>query len=204
MTTSAQIQAHIQTLPLGSVFTPKSLLQFGTRDNVDQVLSRLVKRGIIQREAKGVYGKPIISTWTGEPLPAELSTVLEMVAQTNHEIIAFHGAAAVNLFGLSTQNQIQPVFITTGHSRNLKVGHQLVRLKHVNLKHLPLGNSKAGLAITAMRYIGSDELQPQTIASIRQQLEPSEWEKLESVLETQPAWLIRLVQQSKHMGELHV
>jgi Family of unknown function (DUF6088) len=197
MTTSQHIQAHISALPTGEVFTPKSLQAFGSRASVDQVLSRLVKRGVIQREARGVYSKPVISRFTGQPIPAQMPAVLEAMAETHGETIALHGAVAVNYFDLSTQNQLRPVYLTTGRSRQVKIGHQAVQLKHVNPKHLLLGNSKAGLALTAMRYLGKHELRPELVQQIRGRLEPSEWQELQRVLTSQPSWLIGLIYQSQ-------
>jgi hypothetical protein len=188
------IEQHIATLPTGQVFSPKNLHGYGTRTNIDQVLSRLVKAGVLQREARGLYLKPITSRYTGKPLPAQLHQVLEVIAQNNQEVIAPHGAVALNQFGLSTQNQLRPVFYTTGRSRKVKIGHQEVELRHVNPKRLPLGNSKAGLALTAMRYIGKKELEPKMVLKIRQQLEPADWQQLQAVRLTQPEWLVRLLE----------
>jgi hypothetical protein len=188
------IEQHIATLATGQVFTPKSLHGYGSRANIDQVLSRLVKASVIQREARGLYQKPITSRFTGKPLPAQLNHVLEVIAQSSQEVIAPHGAVALNQFGLSTQNQLRPVFYTTGRSRKIKIGHQEVELRHVNPKRLPLGNSKAGLALTAMRYIGKKELEPNMVKRIRQQLEPADWQQVQAVRLTQPEWLIRLLE----------
>lgn len=194
MTINLQIQTHIKTLLPGEPFTPKSLLRYGTRSHIDQVLTRLVRQGLIQREARGVYSKPIISRFTQQPIPSPLPKVLETIAQTNHETIALHGAVAANYFELSTQNQLRPVYLTTGRSRVLTIGHQKVVLKHVSQKHLPLGNSKAGLAITAMRYLGRQGMNAALLQKIQAKLEPSEWQQVTSALGSQPAWLISLVQ----------
>jgi hypothetical protein len=190
------IEKHIASLTAGQVFTPKSLHGYGSRANIDQVLSRLFKAGVLQREARGLYLKPITSRFTGQPLPAQLHQVLEVIAESNHEVIAPHGVVAVNQFGLSTQNQLRPVYYTTGRSRKLKIGHQVVELKHVNPKRLLLGHSKAGLALTAMRYLGKKALEPMMVKQIRQQLEPEEWQQLLAVRLTQPEWLIGLLETS--------
>ena len=187
------IEQHIATLALGKVFTPKSLYALGTRANIDQVLSRLVKAGVLKREARGIYQKPKSSQFTGNPLPVYFYDVLRVIAHNNNEIIAPHGAVAVNQFQLSTQVPLQPVYYTTGRSRKLQIGQQLVTLKHVNPTRLPLGNTKAGLGLTAMLYIGRKELDIDMVQQIRKQLEPEEWKQLQAVILTQPEWLIRLL-----------
>jgi Family of unknown function (DUF6088) len=193
MTIHQQIQTHLQSLSVGTVFTSKSLLSFGSRACIDQVLYRLLQKGIIQREARGVYSKPIISRFNQQPIPSPMPKILETIAQTTAETIAFTGAVALNYFQLSTQNQLRPIYLTTGRSRTIKIGHQSVKLKHVSPKKLPLGNSKAGLALTALRYVGQKHLSVKSVQQVKAKLEPSEWEQLKQVLATQPAWMIRVV-----------
>jgi Family of unknown function (DUF6088) len=193
MTIHHQIQTHLQSLSAGTVFTPKSLLSFGSRACIDQVLHRLLAKGIIQREARGVYSKPVISRLTQQPVPSPMPKVLETIAQATAETIAFTGAVAVNYFQLSTQNQLRPIYLTTGRSRTVKIGHQSVVLKHVSPKKLPLGNSKAGLALTALRYVGKKHLSVKSVRQVKSKLEPSEWAEVKRVLATQPAWMIRVV-----------
>jgi hypothetical protein len=192
MTITETIRQHINALPQGEPFTAKQLLRFGPRAAVDQALSRLCRAGSIHRVSRGIYARPEVGRWGGLPLPVELPKVLGIIASANGEVIAAHGAFAVNRFGLSTQNQRRPVFLTSGRSREVVIENETVSLRHVNAKHLPFGNAQAGLALTAMRYLGR-QLKPEQVQRIRSQLQASEWQQLEAALGAQPGWLIETV-----------
>ena len=112
------IKSHIETLAAGEIITPKALLPFGSREAVDQVLSRLSKEGLISRVSRGVYCKPILGRW-GSYLP-EAFAIAKSLSELHGEVIAPHGAVAVNYFQLSTQNPLQLVLLTTGRSKTAK------------------------------------------------------------------------------------
>ena len=48
----------IQAKGRGAVFTPSDFWKLGSRSSIDQGLTRLVKRGMIRRLARGVYDYP--------------------------------------------------------------------------------------------------------------------------------------------------
>jgi hypothetical protein len=57
-TTTTQILTRIRAAGRGSVLTPKQFLDIGSRAAVDQTLSRLVRRGVLQRIGRGLYHYP--------------------------------------------------------------------------------------------------------------------------------------------------
>ena len=85
-------------------------------------------------------------------------------------------AEAARQFGLSTQVPTQPVFLTTGQSRRFNIGGLEVILKHASRKILP--ESKAGLAILALWYVGKEQVTNQTIEQIQKKLTRPEFENL--------------------------
>ncbi len=89
------------------------------------------------------------------------------------------------------------VFLTTGRSRVIEIEGREVKLQHVTSRSLPLGASKPGLALTAMRYLGAKQLEPSHVQRIREQLSEQEWASLKAVLAGQPAWMIETVLRSE-------
>ena len=172
---------------------PKALLEFAPRSAIDMTLSRFVQQGTLRRAGRGLYARPEKSEWTGENVPVELEAALNTITQHLGETIAPHGAIAVNRFNLSTQIPMRPIFLTTGRSRILEIEGREVELKHVNPRQLPLGASRPGVALIAMRYLGREHLEPQHIRQIREQLSTEEWAQLKSALIGQPAWLIEAI-----------
>ena len=57
-TTASKIIRRIHTKQRGWVFTPKHFLDVGSREAIDQTLSRLVKQGKIRRLGRGIYDYP--------------------------------------------------------------------------------------------------------------------------------------------------
>ena len=192
MKTTSQVQQCIQRTPRGKPFTSTTLLKYGARAAVDQALSRLASAGKIVRLTRGVYVRPEENRFVGQVLP-EPFKVAEVIANKTHEIIQVSGAEAARQFGLSTQVPAQPVFLTTGRSRRFKIGNLEVSLKHVSKKKIPLPESKVGLAILALWYLGKQQTTLQAIEKIKQKLTANEFEKFKSSREKMPIWMSNIV-----------
>ncbi len=194
MKTTSSIQQWVQKTPRGKPFTTATLVKYGERAAVDQALSRLAHTGKIVRLTRGVYVRPEESRFVGQVLP-EPFKVVEAIAKKTNEIIQVSGAEAARQFGLSTQVPTQPVFLTTGPSRQFNIGSLEVTLKHVSRKKIPFPESKVGLAILALWYLGKKLVTPQTIGKIEKQLTPTEFKKFKSSREYMPAWMSNAVSQ---------
>lgn len=194
MTTASRIQQYVQRTPRGTPFTTTALMKHGARAAVDQALCRLASAGKIVRLTRGVYVRPEESRYVGQVLPEPFKVVEAMAKKTN-EIIQVSGAEAARQFGLSTQVPAQPIFLTTGQSRRFSIGNLEVTLKHVSRKKIPFPESKVGLAILALWYLGKKLATPQTIEKIERKLTATEFEKFQSSREYMPAWMSNAVLQ---------
>src|SRR5690606_12038278 len=113
----------------------------------------------------------------GKPDPLQ---VAETVAKTSGAIVHIHGADAARRLELTTQVPTQPVFVTSGPSKRIRVGKMEIRLQHVCQRKLALAGRPAGLALAAMWYLGKKEVTPALVEKIRRKLGPSEFEVLKS------------------------
>jgi predicted transcriptional regulator of viral defense system len=196
MTTAAKIQAHLETLPEGTLITAKSLLHLGTRVAIDIALMRLHKASKLERVSRGVYCKPKVSQLTGGTFLPPTLEVVQHLAKLQGEQIGPHGAVTVNRFGLSTQVPLQLILLTTGRSKTMKIGWQTVQFRHVAANKLPVGDSLAGMAITALHYLRkTNEATLENTRKIWKKLPQIEQERLSGVLPRLPAWMSRLVYQ---------
>jgi hypothetical protein len=194
MSTTNKVQQYVQKIPRGKPFTTVTLMRFGARAAVDQALSRLARTGKIVRLTRGVYVRPEENRFVGQVLP-EPFKVVEAIAKKTNETFQVSGAEAARQFGLSTQVTAQPIFLTTGQSRRFNIGSLEVILKHVSKKKIPLPESKIGLAILALWYLGKNLVTPQTISKIEKKLTPEEFKKFNSSREHMPAWMSNAVLQ---------
>jgi Family of unknown function (DUF6088) len=158
------------------------------RSSVDQALSRLVKRGEIARVSRGVFVRPKNSRYVGQVMP-ELSKVAQAIATAHGETIQVHGAEAARLLGLTTQMPLQSLFYTSGRNREIKVGNLQLVLKHVAARKLALSGRPSGLALSALWYLGKEQVSPRTIETIREKLTPEAFEEFKAETRSMPAWM---------------
>lgn len=186
--TAELIRERFESSTPGEPFTSSEFLELGTRAAVDQSLSRLVKAGVIARVTRGVYVLPIMSEYVGQVLP-EPFKIAQAVARNNGAQISMNGAEAARRFELSTQMSTQSLYLTTGRTRQISIGKSKIRLQHTSLRKLALAGRPAGVALSALYYLGREEVTPVVIEKVRQKLEPAEFQTLRSSTELMPSWM---------------
>ena len=189
MSTAKAVRAAIRKLPRGRPFSGARFLGHGTRGAVDRTLSRLAADGEIQRLAHGVFVRPRINRFVGSVMPG-IHEVVEEIARNNGETLQIHGAEAARRFRLSTQVPTAPVFHTSGSTRTIRVAGVAVRMVHTaNRRRLQFAGEPTGAAISALWYLGKNNVTSETVATIEAALGPEEFEKLRSA--DMPAWMQR-------------
>jgi predicted transcriptional regulator of viral defense system len=190
--TALAIQERVKRLPRGEPFTTHLFIELGPRTAVHQALSRLVRAGSISRVAKGVYVKPRISAYVGAVTPEPLK-VAQAIAAANGEKVQVHGAEAARRLELSTQMPTRPVFYTSGASRRVNVRGTPIQLRHVASRKLALAGRPAGLALSAMWYLGRNQTTPVVVEKIKSRLPTEEFEALRSATAYMPAWMAEAI-----------
>jgi hypothetical protein len=188
MNTTGKIRERMAALDLGQPATSKEFMAFGSRAAVDQALTRLVKAGALSRVTRGVYVRPRRSPYAGEA-PPEAIKVAEAIAAETGNVVQVHGAEAVRRMGLSTQVPTRPIFYTSGPSRRFRLGQMEVLLKHVSPRKLALTGRPAGIALTALWYLGKEAVNLETVERIRSRLPREEFEVLRSSTRLMPGWM---------------
>lgn len=191
MTVAERIRRHIEGLPQGEPFKPAAFYAYGLRATIDQVLSRLARSGWLTRIARGVYVRPIHNEWVGAVMPAPLA-VAQAVAPG--ETLQVNGAEACRQLRLSTQSPTRPQYLTSGPSRSIAYGRLGLTLKHVSERKLALPGTLAGVAFTALHFLGREEVTLSTLTTLERRLPQEEFQRLLSaqVRSLMPAWLANL------------
>jgi|SRR5712691_2022488 len=185
-----KVLKHANGLSEGTPLAAKELLHLGSRAAVDQVLSRLVRRGVLLRAGRGVYVQPVESRF-GTRAPSTAKMVEGLAAQRGETIVA-HGAAAANTLGLTTQVPVREVFLTSGPSRRLKLGSQIVELRHAPAWQLVLPGRGAGNVVRALAWLGPKKA-GEAIRRLKLKLPPAELEEIASARARLPTWMAREV-----------
>ena len=192
---SEQILAYAERLPEGTPLAAKSLLHLGNRAGVDQALSRLAGRGQLIRAGRGVYLHPIKSRF-GTRAPS-VEQAVEALAAQRGEIIVPNGAAAANALGLTTQVPVRSVYLTSGRSRTMTLGKQLVELQHAPRWQLALADRPAGQAVRALAWLGPEKAET-ALKTLKGNLSQTAFGELVAAAPQFPTWLARSVGKAAH------
>ena len=183
------------TLPEGVPLAAKGLLHLGSRAAVDQTLSRLAARGELIRAGRGIYMRPVQTRFGPRSPSAEQA--IEALAVQRGETIVPSGAAAANALGLTTQVPVKSVYLTSGRSRVLNLGRQMIELRHAPRWQLALGNKPSGQVVRALAWLGPDEA-PNVLQILRSKLTETAKTELMAAAPQFPTWLARLVGEMVH------
>lgn len=187
---SENIIEHVRQLPEGTPVGAKGLLHLGTRAAVDQALSRLVRSGALMRAGRGAYVLPV-ETRFGRRAPS-VEKLVEALAETRGETIASHGAAAANALGLTTQVPVRSVYLTSGRSRQIKLGAQVIELRHVPGWQLALADRPAGEVVRALAWLGPQEV-GEALEALKHRLPASALKEVAAVRSRLPTWMAEQV-----------
>jgi hypothetical protein len=192
-TVAEKILSEAKTLPEGALISAKEFLHLGSRAAVDQALKRLKERKELLPLYRGVYVRPV-KTRFGTRAPAA-ERVVAGFAATRAETVVAHGAAAANSLGLTTQVPTKLVYLTSGKSRSLKLGAQVVEMKHApQWMLLPLHRA-AGEAVRALAWIG-ERRASEALTTLKHKLPQSTVEELIAVRPALPGWLSKSISQT--------
>ena len=138
------------------VCTPKDFLDLGSREAVDQALSRLVKAGQLRRVGHGLYDMPRFSNVLKRPAPVDLDAAIAALARRDGVRIMPDGLVAANQLGLTNAVPAKVSFVTDGHSRTLKIDGRTVRFRHAGPSVMQWAGKPAAPVVQALRWLGPD------------------------------------------------
>ena len=136
------------------VCTPKDFLDLGSREAVDQALSRLVKARRLRRVGHGLYDMPRISKVLHRPAPVDLNAAIAALARRDGVRIMPDGLVAANQLGLTNAVPARVSYVTDGHSRTLKIDGRTVRFRHAAPRVMRWAGRPAAPVVQALRWLG--------------------------------------------------
>ncbi len=185
-TLTKRILENAVGLPEGTPLVAKELLHLGNRAAVDQALSRLVRRGTLLRAGRGTYVLPVQSRF-GSRAPSTVK-IVEGIAHQRGETIVSHGAAAANALGLTTQVPMRAVYLTSGRSRRMNLGAQMIEFRHAPIWQLLFPGRAAAEVVRALSWLGPERA-PEAIQKLRTKLPASALKEIASARSILPTWL---------------
>lgn len=190
------IRHKINQLPKGEPFCVDYLIDVGSYENVRQVLSRLVATGKLKRPTRGVYVRPKEVPYLGE-VSAGPEMVLATISKQTGEVITTHGAEAARQLQLTTQTPVRPIFNTSGTSRELKIGKQVVSLKHISPRKQVEPGTMTCKVIAALWYLGKNHVNEAVIQKIKEKISENQFHDLLKHTHRMPHWMVGFFEQYK-------
>lgn len=153
------------------VCTPKDFLAHGSREAVDQALSRLAKAGQLRRVGHGLYDMPRMSDVLKRPAPVDWDAAISALARRDGVRIIPDGLAAANQLGLTNAVPAKTSYVTDGSTRTLKIDGRTVRFRHAGPSIMQWAGKPAAPVVQALRWLGPDNAtDPQVVSSLRRRL----------------------------------
>ncbi len=181
-----RIMLYAETKPEATPIRADDLLHLGDRTAVARSLSRLVRFEQLLRICRGVYMRPI-QTRFGLRAP-RLEMALASLSALWGEIIIPNGGGAANWLGLTTQNTVRSVYLTSGPDRLLHFGAHRVELRHAPAWQLTAPHRTAGVVIRALAWLGPGQVE-ESLDAVVPQLTGEDLSDLAAARDVVPAWM---------------
>ncbi len=153
------------------VCTPKDFLDLGSREAVDQALSRLVKTDQLRRVGHGLYDMPRTSRALRRPASVNLDAAIAALKRRDGVRIMPDGPLAANRLGLTNAVPAKETYLTDGHSRDLKIGGRTVRFRHASPSAMKWSGRPSAPVFQALRWLGRHAASdPQVVSALRRDL----------------------------------
>jgi hypothetical protein len=191
-TIAEKILRKIRGHGVGWVFSPTSFQGIGSRAAVESTIRRLVNNGRIRRIAHGLYDYPRTDPQLGMLAPP-VDKIITALEERDAVRLQPSGAYAANLLGLSNQVPMKLVFLTDGPSRKLQVDKVQIHLRRTTPRNMATAGRVSGTVIQALRWMGLDHADSETVGILRDRLNPEEKAQLLKDIQYAPIWIAELV-----------
>ena len=178
----------------GEAVSVRDLLDLGTRSAVAKALSRLARRGEINRVGRGLYEIPLMGKLLNEPMIQSPDELVRVWARKNGLRVIPSGAYAANLFGLTTQVPAKIIYYTNGRTRTITIGPYTVKLLNRGPKTMDVKGQTAPLLFQALCHLGKNGVTPDIIGHLYSKLSWKDKKELKLNLRYAPAWLKPIIE----------
>ncbi len=171
----------------GWCFIQNNFFDLGSPGAIRIALHRIEKKGTIRRLRRGLYEYPKKHATIGVLSPSP-EKIIEALSVRSAIHLQHSGAYSANLLGLSEQVPAKIVFLTTGSTRQVRVGRQEIILKRTSPKILEAGKS-SGMVILALKHLGKTQVRRQHTELLKTSLNNNTKMQLQKDRKYAPIWM---------------
>lgn len=186
MAMHSEIRSEILGRTAGSLFSHRDLLRFGERAAVDRMLSRLRKEGAVTRISRALYARSQSEDHSAARMAAG---AVAAMARSENIKVQMSGRNAAYHLGLVDERPKDCVYLTTGASKRVSVGSQIVELRHDTSSAMLGAGTRAGTVISALRYLGDCGVTGRILVKLHRQLSPRTARELRRYRAYVPLWM---------------
>jgi len=155
MDLKAEIQKRMAAEAPFGVWTATDFLDLGSRDAIDQALSRMTSAGDIRRITRGLYDLPRSNTLTGKPTNPDPRRVIDALARRDQARMLVDGLTAANDLGLTNAVPAKISVHTDARLRPIKLGAQTITFKLTAPSRLHWAGRPAMRVVQALQWLRS-------------------------------------------------
>lgn len=182
MKTYELINSVLETLSPGEIFTTRQMLKFGHRKQIDLILHRLVKQGIVRRLSNGVFCRV---------------ADIDLVSPTVQDVTAIKSKAnsvrVIRELGSNTKGDCYEspdlVFYTKEYSGTFLFLGRKVTMKKICGRKYELSQSDVGNLLLKLWLTGSRNVSAELVRNQIESLSLKDKAKLRGYLPWIPGWL---------------
>lgn len=180
----------------GWAFSSTDLIKKFERQQIDNVLSDLVKDKKIRRVSRGIYDYPKYSDFLKKELNPDIEQIARAYARKFNWRIAVSGDSALNILNLSTQIQAKYIYLSDGPNKSYKLFNEVeIEFKKSVLKDIGFKYKESSLIVQALKSLGKEHITNEVINKIKEQIEPKMYEKILKDTQTTTVWVYEIIKQ---------
>lgn len=161
----ASILRQIEESPENSIFFLSDFSGEGAIESVRKIFLQARLSGVLVHLTHGIYAKPKKSRFG--VVPPSLELIAKKIAERDHVQIVPSGYTAINLLGLSTQVPMTLTYLTTGSTREVKIGNRSIKFRHAAHKNFAAKGQTVILIIQALKELGKDNIGQSEISQLK-------------------------------------
>ena len=189
-----QIRTRIENASPGAIFIPADFSDLAEARKITMCLSRLLGEGTLDKVKRGVYMKPRYSKLLNRSVPPREDAVAKAIARNYGWTIVPCGDTALNMLGLSTQIPAVWLSVSDGPYKTYETDGIRFQFKHTDRKNELIGVSETtALIIQALRALGKENVDSQTIAYLSDRLNEKEKQQILQESRYVTAWIYEAI-----------
>lgn len=171
------------------VSTPRDFLDLGSRQAVDQALSRLVGAGRLRRASRGLYDLPRISPVLNRPAPIDIDAAVAAIGRRDGIRFMPDGATAAHRLGLTNAVPAKASYATDGATRMVAVDGRRIQFRHVSPRVMRWADRPGAVVVQALRWLGPNAARDPRVKSALKCLPDEVRNDLDRNIVDLPGWM---------------